>query len=81
MGPEILLRMVPAEKECLVVRLREGTGAVFWDLEPLRVVKARESAIVLVHGAMWWKVVWIVVGRLWNQESSSLSTCSCFLLL
>lgn len=29
MGPEILLRMVPAEKECLVVRLREGTGAMF----------------------------------------------------
>lgn len=47
MGPEILLRMVPAGKECLVVRLRVGAiGAVLEALEPLRVVNARESAIV-----------------------------------
>lgn len=62
MGPEILLRMVPAEKECLAVRLRVGTGAVFWDLDPFRVVNARERAIVEVHGAIWRKksrcVVW-----------------------
>ena len=62
MGPEILLRMVPAEKECLAVRLRVGTGAVFWDLDPFRVVNARERAIAEVHGAIWRKksrcVVW-----------------------
>lgn len=42
-----MLRMVPVGKECLVVRLRVGGGgAVLEVLEPLRVVKARESAIV-----------------------------------
>lgn len=49
MGPEILLRMFPPEKDCLVVRLREGTGAVFWLLDPFRVVNARERAIVVIH--------------------------------
>ena len=81
MGAEILLRIVPAEKECLVVRLREGMGAVFCDLDPLRVVKARERAIVGMRGGVLWMVVCVLGGSTVGMGKFRLFLSSCFLFL